>query len=64
MKYFTCTVFQFIICIDACQCNNSFTIESEQQSITVVNVCVGISIPPCISDDSDIESKVNYSLRV
>ena len=43
-----------------CQCKNSFTIENEQQSITVVNVCAGISIPPCISDDSDIGSKVKH----
>ena len=45
---------------DVCQCNNSFTVENEQQSITVVNICVGISIPPCISDDSDNGSKVKH----
>ena len=53
---------EFLVYVtDVCQCKNSFTIEEEhKQRITVVNICVGISIPPCISDDSDIGSKVKH----
>ena len=53
-----CRVIQLMYIADICQSNNSFTTEEERGRITVANICVGTSIPPFISDDSDNGSKV------
>ena len=58
--YFTYSSSFSIYTTDVCQCDNSFTTEGVHRRITVANICFGISIPPCIFNDSDSDSKVKH----
>ena len=60
LMYFTYSWSFSIYTTDVCQCDNSFTTEGVHRRIIVANICFGISIPPCIFDDSDSDSKVKH----